>query len=390
MQTKRQGGSGITLRKVFMTIAAAAIALSVPSQNDIHDQRAVVLVDSGPESSPTPRPPAASTQSEPRQEDILVAYKGPVEHIFFHPLIAYPELAFDNDSLSKGYNDWFITVNEFNKILYSLYKKDYILIDIRSIFEEKLENGKPVVARKEILLPKNKKPLILSIDDLNYYDYMRENGNVHKLVLDANQDIATHSVTPTGEQVIAYDNEIVPILHAFVQAHPDFSFRGAKGIIALTGYQGILGYRTHDSHAPNYENEKREALQVVKRLKETGWSFASHGYGHLDAAKVSYDHFVMDTQRWKEEVEPLIGATSVYVYPFGSKLLPGDARFEYLLASGFRVLCSVGPTPYLQATSRYIMMDRRHVDGVALRSQRSLLLDLFDAREIIDSVRPRQ
>ena len=28
-----------------------------------------------------------------------VLYEGPVEHIFFHPLIAYPELAFDGDSL---------------------------------------------------------------------------------------------------------------------------------------------------------------------------------------------------------------------------------------------------------------------------------------------------
>ncbi|MCK9912065.1 hypothetical protein MXD81_23115, partial [Microbacteriaceae bacterium K1510] len=39
--------------------------------------------------------PAASTNQQ------LVQYKGPVEHIFFHPLIAYPELAFDHDKISK-------------------------------------------------------------------------------------------------------------------------------------------------------------------------------------------------------------------------------------------------------------------------------------------------
>ncbi|MCL5677303.1 MAG: hypothetical protein M1602_05490, partial [Firmicutes bacterium] len=55
--------------------------------------------------APTSQPPA-----EPRPvEERLVAYSGPIEHIFFHPLIAYPELAFDNDSLARGYDDWFIT-----------------------------------------------------------------------------------------------------------------------------------------------------------------------------------------------------------------------------------------------------------------------------------------
>ncbi|MBC8079128.1 MAG: hypothetical protein H7X86_02200 [Gorillibacterium sp.] len=30
----------------------------------------------------------------------LVPYSGPVEHIFFHPLIAFPELAFDGDRMA--------------------------------------------------------------------------------------------------------------------------------------------------------------------------------------------------------------------------------------------------------------------------------------------------
>ncbi|MDP4170355.1 MAG: hypothetical protein Q8906_07060, partial [Bacillota bacterium] len=51
----------------------------------------------------------------------MALYKGPIEHIFFHPLVVYPQLAFDGDRLAKGYNDWFVTVNEFNKIIQSLY-----------------------------------------------------------------------------------------------------------------------------------------------------------------------------------------------------------------------------------------------------------------------------
>lgn len=330
---------------------------------------------------------AAKMAQYREEEKKLVVYDGPIQHIFFHPLIAYPELAFDNDYISRGYDDYFITVKEFKKILDSLYQKNFILIDINSIFDEKTENGKKVLVKKELRLPRDKKPLIISIDDLNYYDYMLENGNVHKLVLDARGNIATESVTPGGERVIAYDNEIVPILDEFVKKHPDFSFGGAKGVIALTGYQGILGYRTNELDSPNYEQEKEEVLRVVKRLKETGWTFASHGYGHRDAAKIGYETLLRDTERWKKEVETLVGPTRVYIYPYGSRVLPGEAKFQYLVEAGFRVLAAVGSAEYLKFTPGYIMMDRRHIDGIAFRYQRSRLLDLFDVKEIIDDVR---
>ena len=49
-----------------------------------------------------------------------VAYDGVVEHMFFHPVIAYPELAFDGDYQTQGLDDWMVTVEEFNRILLSL------------------------------------------------------------------------------------------------------------------------------------------------------------------------------------------------------------------------------------------------------------------------------
>lgn len=330
-----------------------------------------------------PEPPTPATVQ-------LVAYQGPVEHIFFHPLIIYPELAFDGDSMARGYNDWFVTIPEFNKMIDALYQRNFILVDFRVLFEVRTENGKATLVRKELMLPPGKKPLIISIDDLNYYDYMRLNGNAWRLVLDDQGRVATESFTPKGERVIGYDNEIIPLLDSFVAAHPDFSLNGAKGVIALTGYQGVLGYRTNTPGSPTYAQEKADALKVIERLKETGWTFASHGWGHLDAAKISYATFVRDTDRWKAEVEPLIGPTDVYIYPFGSAVTPSDPKFQYLLQSGFRIMNAVGPAPYLKATSAYAMMDRRHIDGIALHSQRKLLLPFFDADQIIDPVRPAQ
>ncbi len=73
-----------------------------------------------------------------------------------------------------------------------------------------------------------------------------------------------------------------------MDAHPDFSFRGAKGVIALTGYEGILGYRTDELESPAFAKEKEEALKVVQALKDNGWSFASHGYGHLNTETIHW------------------------------------------------------------------------------------------------------
>lgn len=43
-------------------------------------------------------------------------------------------------------------------------------------------------------------------------------------------------------------------VEAFIQEHPDFSNNGARGILGLTGYNGILGYRTDDSLATSTDN----------------------------------------------------------------------------------------------------------------------------------------
>jgi hypothetical protein len=140
----------------------------------------------------TPQPQAQSlipsdNASQPSKEssgaEPTVPYNGPVEHIFFHPLMAYPELAFDGDSMAQGYDDWFLTVSEFKIIIEQLYRNNYILIDIHSLYEENSGNDLNDYQPKELMLPKGKKPLVLSIDDLNYYEYMVQNGNVQKLVL---------------------------------------------------------------------------------------------------------------------------------------------------------------------------------------------------------------
>jgi hypothetical protein len=250
--------------------------------------------------------------------------------------------------------------------------------------------GVPALVKKDLQLPEGKKPLVLSVDDINYYEYMIENGTVSKLIVDDQGRIASVSKDKDGRDRISYDDEIVPIVDAFVREHPDFSFQGAKGMLNLTGYEGILGYRTQNLKASDYEQVKQKAMQVVDALKKDGWCFASHGWGHLDAQKISLERVKRDTKRWKDEVEPLIGPTAIYVYPFGSSVQPGGSKFQALLEAGFRLICSVGPDPYLKVTPNYALMERRHIDGVALRGQSKRLAGLFDAKAVLDPVRSKK
>lgn len=340
-----------------------------------------------PAATPTPVPTLTPT---PTPE--LVPYKGVVEHIFFHPLLAYPEQAFDGDYQTLGYDDWFVTVDEYNKIVNSLYEKNFILVNINDVYEEYDSNGQMLFRKKDLMLPKGKKPLIISLDDVNYNKYMLGNGTVYKLILDDKGEITTYSINPKGEEVYSRDLESIPLLDQFVQKHPDFSLNGAKGTIALTGYEGILGYRTN-RQSENLEAEQNNVKPIIEKLKKNGWNFACHSYGHPNISQTSLEKLMDDTTKWKNEVESLIGPTQVYIYPFGSSIPEGSTQFQYLQSQGFKLFCAVGIESYekISTHTNAVMTDRRHMDGMGFRKLREKNLDLFDSNEIMDvNLRPKR
>ena len=318
----------------------------------------------------------------------LYPYTGLIENIFFHPLIAYPDKAFDNDGHMKSMDDYFVTADEFHKILQELYARDYILIDISLSYDVIDQEGIRLLKKKQLMLPEGKKPLVLSVDDMNYYKYMKENGTIHKLILDNEGNIAALTYNEDGTGSITYDNAIVPVLENFIKEHKDFSFMGARGIIALTGYRGVLGYNTHEPQAANYETEKADAQAVINRLKELGWTFASHGYYHYDTAAISFQKLEADTAKWFNEVGSLVGATDLYIYPFGS--VPGikSHNFRYLIDRGFNAHFGVASLSSYYLESSFVLMDRIHVDGIYFRSKYGKASHLFDVAAIIDNMRP--
>lgn len=323
------------------------------------------------------------------------SYTSPTQfnHIFFHSLVADTSKAFDGDDRETGYNMYMTTISEFNKIIQKMYDDGYVLISIHDFVDTvKQDDGTTIFKPKEFYLPQGKKPFVLSQDDVCYYPYMDGDGFASRIVIGDDGKVTTEMKQDDGSVVTgAFD--MVPLIDEFVEAHPDFSYKGAKGIIALTGYEGIMGYRTNDPTSPTYEQDKKDATAVADAMKAEGWEFASHGWGHRNALEQTYANFKKDTDRWLAEVEPLIGPTDIYIFPYGVDFETTmghyvSDKFKYMKQKGFNFFCGVDKAPWMHFKDDYIRMTRRPLDGQAMIQFPERVADLFDVKEVLDPARP--
>jgi len=365
---------------------------------------AIELLKTNEQYSSDPSVLEAISSYEAAKETLVKADINKVTHVFFHSLVVDNSKAFDGDVDTPGYNQVMTTVSEFNKILQAMYDKGYVLVRLHDMaYETTDENGKTVMTPGNIMLPEGKIPFVMSQDDLCYYDYMHGDGFATRMIIGADGKPTCEMEMEDGTvSVGSYD--LVPILEDFIQEHPDFSYQGARAVLAFTGYQGILGYRTAASYqnSPAYEQDRQEAAGVAQCLKENGWELASHSWGHLNMHDVNIKRFKADTDKWKNEVESLIGTTDIILYPFGSDV--GDwrpytsqnERFTYLYQAGFRYFCTVDSAQYwVQLGSDYLRQGRRNLDGyrmwkdiTAENPAKRRLDDLFRAEDIFDPDRP--
>lgn len=314
-----------------------------------------------------------------------VEWTGDVEHIFFHSLIYDPAKTFVGDDQTQDFNDNYITVNEFKRILQRLYDNNFILYDIKQLYSQN-EDGS--IARRSVYVPEGKKPIIMSFDDSCYYDYMKPYGFVQGVDIGPDGMPRTFIRNDDGSKVYIDDGDYQPILEKFIKEHPDFTYGGARGTISVTGYEGILGYRTNELDAPDYDQKVQESRTVAEGLKALGWTFASHSYGHRAINERDNVWYATDVARWEAEVGPIVGGTDIYMYPGG--ITPeswDDAKHTDMLAHGFRMFCGVYTEPYLEYHDNFAFMERRSVSGLTIRE--GYLDSLMDMSGIIETeVRP--
>ena len=346
-----------------------------------------------------------------------------VPHIFYHSLINDTASAFDVAALGQfavdGMNAWMTTIDEFDQITQQMYDNGYVFVRLRDlVIQTTDENGNVhFEPNDQLLLPPGKKAVVLSIDDLSYYHSYAAASYPDKLVLDENGQVKCHYVKPDGTEEIG-DFDVVPRLNAFLEEHPDGSYKGARGLIALTGYNGVFGYRTdidykvkeklmadqeawlNDHPDFNWEEDVAQATIIADAIKASGWEFASHTWGHLSVTNKTAQQLQEDNEKWVNTVQNIVGPVDTIIFAHGNDI--GDwqnyssdnEKYSYFKSAGYNFFCNVDSSvPYwVQITGDYVRQGRIDLDGYQLylssQGQTTILDNFFRASTLFDPSRP--
>lgn len=341
-------------------------------------------------------------------QDQLQAWDDPskVASLSFQILIADTARAFNYDGYGSSFNRNYITTEEFGKILQSLYDNNYILVHMSDFLSATTDaSGKTVYAAKTMYLPKGKKPLMITQTNVNYSLYIVDGdgdgvpdkdggGFANKLVVGADGKISAEYIDKDGNTLTgAYD--LVPILDAFVESHPDFSYRGAKATLAVSGSNGLFGYRTtaqdkQEDGETVYNKAVQNAKAVVSALRADGYDFACYTYDNVAYGEYTASQIKEDLDLWLQEVSPLLGETDLFVFALQSELtnFSGD-EFKVLQNAGFRrfVGFSDDGQPWVTLSDGYVRQGRVLVTGYNMAYNAGWFSGLFDAASILDPSR---
>ncbi len=328
-------------------------------------------------------------------------YKGKIPVLCVRNLICDTDTAFKRPQ-SGSDNDYYITVNEFRAILEELYANDYILVD--PLTYAGMENETYMVERP-LTIPVGKKPVVIMIDNLTYGLATVGDGVCTKLTLNDKGEILSEYTTGDGEVKSGREFEAIGILDSFVSQHPDFSFDGVKGTIAVSGFESVFGYVVSRNQA-DYRQKTSESMgldpvsytddeikancktvsNIAAALKDNGWQFASNTYAFFNSAKnEKIDSIKKDTQLWLDEIGSLLGEVHMISYPNGNYIPGSDERAEYLKSKGFRVYFGTGTEPYTTYGYNYLYYDRIMVSSWTLSKYN--FKAFFDKSKIMDPAR---
>ena len=336
----------------------------------------------------------------------LVEHQDPtlIPNLSFHVLIADMNRAMaDDDNLAGQYNRNFVSTAEFEKILDQLYLNNYVLVNFDSfVGSGSVDGTSQVYDQMSIWLPEGKKPVMITETMVNYFAYMIDgngdgvadsggDGFASRLVVDGNGDIKAEYVdennaTQTGN----YD--LVPILEDFIAAHPDFSYRGARATLAVSGSEGIFGYRIQSETIANkgqdyYNEQVVGATKVVEALRNKGYRLACYSFDNKDYSNISADMVNQDIQKWKSQIAPVIGEIDTIVFARGTDIVDyTGGKFEVLHSNGFRYMVKSGDAPYTEINNTYIRQTRLMVTGENMVSKSTMFTTngLFDPNTVLD------
>ncbi len=323
-----------------------------------------------------------------RKLDEMYVYDGAIGHLCFTNLVVDTDRAFDGDEYSPVYRQNMITLEEFNNILNTLYDSGYILIDFHTLAEKtETVDGDATLIERDVTIPEGRKPLILSVENLTYESVRNGDGVATRLALDKDGNVGAVYTDAEGHDLIGpYD--VVPVLEQFIAEHPDFSFKGARGIIGLSGAKGAFGYAVEEGSSADYESNQQTVKDIADKLREDGWIFASEGYSYQYMGDMSYETLREDILKWQDTVGALIGECDTLLYPFGSEVDYTTEKAALLLNQGYCYLVGMwSDNDHLEVNSKYLRQTRRTITGYVLENYPGNFSTYFSTSAILDDAR---
>lgn len=327
-----------------------------------------------------------------------------IPNLSFHVLIADPGRAFNKEisgDLAGSYNKNFVTTDEFSKILNQLYTGNYVLVDFDSFVKSSTGvDGNESYFGDSLYLPEGKRPVMITETMVNYFEYMvdpdkdgtpdaKGHGFANKLVVDENGDVKAAYVDANGNQMVG-NYDLVPILEDFIKEHPDFSYRGARATLAVTGTEGVFGYRTNTSYVATkgqayYDEQVQQAKEVVQALRDKGYTLASYTYSNAKYKDMSTMQIQAEMQSWTNQVTPVLGDVNVMVFARASDIdAYSGTSFNVLYGSGFRFFLNSGTSPRVDITTTFIKQTRLMVTGEAMQWYSNQFAECFDCNMVLD------
>ncbi len=322
-----------------------------------------------------------------------------IPHIFFHSLlnddrglrkdIVGEDRAWRNDAAMT-------TADEFDHMIQMMYEAGYVMVslDDMCVKTKNADGSTSIAPNQALMLPEGKKAFVLSEDDLSYYHTygIGTQGYATRMLIDENGEVKCEYTDENGVTKIG-DYDVVPRMDTFVKEHPDFSYHGHKGTVALTGYNGVFGYRTNDYYKDinnpkldpdqvqwlqdhpdfNWDQDVKDATAIADAMKATGWTFASHTYGHLNAQSRSAEQLKADNERWMTVNHPIVGDIDKIIFAFGCDIGPvngytsANDKYTYFKSQGYNIFCNVdGNIGWTEFGPQYMRTGRVPLDGFSM------------------------
>ena len=319
---------------------------------------------------------------------------GKIPTLSMHMLIADAQLAYNDKQYGSSYQKNFIATDQFRDILDQLYANDCVLVDLMDVYDEMYDEGtgKIVYVPRELLLPAGKQPILLVQTQVNYYEYMlsgaKDNlpdGFASKLYVDENGVFYNEMPLSDGNIVTgAYD--MVPILEQFIEDNPMFSYHGARAILAVSGYEGLFGYRVTSSlSAEDLAAEEEAAARLCAALQDAGYRIGCYTYSNIDYGKQGASAIQEDLQKWNDKILPMLGeyGCNILVYAREADIADKDAtysgsKFNVMYNAGYRFFLGANSESYSQIGDQYVRHDRLCITGEYLTKYPERFEGLFD------------